>query len=73
MPRFRGPATLMRLPPAADAAGPDACFVAVPLDVGTSIRSGTRFGPRRIRTAIGRADLASDAGGPALQSPCRFS
>jgi guanidinobutyrase len=49
MPRFGGPATMMRLPTAADAAGLDACFVGVPLDVGTSNRSGTRFGPRQIR------------------------
>lgn len=49
MPRFAGPATMMRLPTAPDAAGLDACFVGVPLDVGTSNRSGTRFGPREIR------------------------
>lgn len=49
MPRFAGPGTMMRLPAVADAAGLDACFVGVPLDVGTSHRSGTRFGPRQIR------------------------
>lgn len=27
----------------------DAAFVGVPLDIGTSLRSGTRFGPRSIR------------------------
>ncbi len=27
----------------------DAAFVGVPLDIGTSLRSGTRFGPREIR------------------------
>jgi guanidinobutyrase len=49
MPRFAGPATMMRLPAADSAVGLDACFVGVPLDIGTSNRSGTRFGPRQIR------------------------
>jgi guanidinobutyrase len=49
MPRFGGPATMMRLPAQADAGGLDACFVGVPLDIGTSNRSGTRYGPRQIR------------------------
>jgi guanidinobutyrase len=49
MPRFGGPATMMRLPTQESAAGLDACFVGVPLDIGTSNRSGTRFGPRQIR------------------------
>ena len=49
MPRFGGPATMMRLPAAASAEGLDACFVGVPFDIGTSNRSGARFGPRQIR------------------------
>jgi guanidinobutyrase len=49
MPRFGGPGTMMRLPAQATAKGLDACFVGVPLDIGTSNRSGTRFGPRQIR------------------------
>ena len=49
MPRFAGPVTMMRLPTAASAAGLDAAFVGVPMDIGTSHRSGTRFGPRQIR------------------------
>ena len=49
MPRFGGPATMMRLPTQETADGLDACFVGVPLDIGTSNRSGTRFGPRSIR------------------------
>ena len=49
MPRFAGPGTMMRLPAAENAAGLDACFVGVPLDIGTSNRSGTRFGPKQIR------------------------
>lgn len=50
MPRFAGIATMMRLPQAATTAGLDACFVGVPLDIGTSNRPGARFGPRQIRT-----------------------
>ena len=49
MPRFGGPGTMMRLPAAGSAAGLDACFVGIPLDIGASNRSGTRFGPRQIR------------------------
>jgi len=49
MPRFAGPATMMRLPSATSAQGLDACFVGVPLDIGTSNRAGARFGPRAIR------------------------
>jgi len=39
----------MRLPAASSAAGLDAAFVGVPLDIGTSNRTGARFGPRQIR------------------------
>ena len=49
MPRFAGPATMMRLPTAKTARRLDACFVGVPMDIGTSNRSGTRHGPRQIR------------------------
>ncbi len=49
MPRFGGPATMMRLPMLPSAQGLDACFVGVPLDTGTSNRAGARFGPRQIR------------------------
>jgi len=49
MPRFAGPATMMRLPTQETAEGLDACFVGIPLDTGTSNRSGTRHGPRQIR------------------------
>ena len=49
MPRFAGPTTMMRLPSAKSARGLDACFVGVPMDIGTSNRSGTRHGPRQIR------------------------
>ena len=52
MPRFGGIATMMRLPHVqtpAELDALDAAFVGVPLDIGTSLRSGTRFGPREIR------------------------
>jgi guanidinobutyrase len=49
MPRFGGPATMMRLPMAASPQGLDVGFIGVPLDIGTSHRPGTRFGPRQIR------------------------
>jgi len=49
MPRFGGPATMMRLPAQDTAAGLDACFVGIPMDIGTSNRPGTRLGPRQIR------------------------
>jgi guanidinobutyrase len=52
MPRFAGPATMMRLPQLASADGLDACFVGVPLDIGTSLRAGARFGPRDIRQKL---------------------
>ncbi len=47
--RFSGPVTMMRLPTQPTAEGLDACFVGIPMDIGTSNRSGTRHGPREIR------------------------
>lgn len=49
MPRFGGPSTMMRLPLHSSAKDLDACFVGIPMDIGTSNRSGTRHGPRQIR------------------------
>ena len=49
MPRFGGLASMMRLPLATHAAGLDAAFIGVPLDIGASNRAGARFGPRQIR------------------------
>nr|WP_037478150.1 agmatinase [Sphaerotilus natans] len=49
MPRFGGLASMMRLPVATSAAGLDAAFIGVPLDIGASNRAGARFGPRQIR------------------------
>jgi len=49
MPRFGGMPSMMRLAVLPSAKGLDACFVGVPLDIGTSNRPGARFGPRQIR------------------------
>jgi guanidinobutyrase len=49
MPRFAGPASMFRLPTQTSARGLDVAIVGVPLDIGTSNRSGTRFGPRQVR------------------------
>ncbi len=49
MPRFGGPATMMRLPSQPTADGLNVAFVGVPMDHGTSNRPGTRLGPRAIR------------------------
>jgi guanidinobutyrase len=49
MPRFGGPATMMRLPVQRTAEALDACFVGIPMDIGTSNRSGARHGPRQIK------------------------
>ena len=50
---FTGIATMLRLPLVKrDNIGSlDVCFVGVPIDIGTSNRSGTRFGPREIRSS----------------------
>ncbi len=49
MPRFAGSASMFRLPVQDSAAGLDVAIVGVPLDIGTSNRNGTRYGPRQIR------------------------
>lgn len=41
---------MMRLPFQETAEGLDACFLGIPMDIGTSNRAGTRHGPRQIRT-----------------------
>jgi len=50
MPRFGGIATMFRLPAQSDPTGLDVALIGVPLDIGTSNRSGTRYGPRQIRS-----------------------
>lgn len=47
--RFSGPNTFMRLPSANELKGLDVAMLGIPLDIGTSWRSGTRFGPKQIR------------------------
>ncbi len=47
--RFSGPNTFMRLPQADTLAGLDVAVLGIPMDIGTSWRSGTRFGPKQIR------------------------
>ena len=46
---FHGITSFMRLPVSRDLEGVDVAIVGIPFDSGTSYRSGTRFGPRRIR------------------------
>ena len=48
--RFSGPGTFMRLPAAADLSGLDVAVLGIPMDIGTSWRSGTRFGPKQVRS-----------------------
>lgn len=47
--RFSGPQTFMRLPAVASAEGLNVGFIGVPMDIGTSWRSGTRMGPKQLR------------------------
>lgn len=50
MPRFGGIATMFRLPMSDTPEGIDVGIIGVPLDIGTSNRTGARYGPRQIRT-----------------------
>ena len=50
MPRFAGIASMFRLPTPETRKGIEVGIVGVPLDIGTSNRTGTRYGPRQIRT-----------------------
>ncbi|WP_299863686.1 agmatinase [uncultured Roseobacter sp.] len=47
--RFSGPGSFMRLPFVNDLKGLDVAFLGIPIDIGTSWRSGTRFGPKEVR------------------------
>src|SRR5262249_56121898 len=49
VPLWGGRAARVGSPAVPSAKGLDAAFVGVPFDMGTSNRSGTRFGPRQIR------------------------
>ena len=46
---FMGIPSFMRLPVTRELSGVDVAILGVPFDSGTSYRSGTRFGPRKIR------------------------
>jgi len=48
--RFSGPNTFMRLPSANSLAGLDVPILGIPMDIGTSWRSGTRMGPKQVRS-----------------------
>ncbi|GFE51746.1 guanidinobutyrase [Roseobacter cerasinus] len=48
--RFSGPGSFMRLPFVNDLKGLDVAFLGIPMDIGTSWRSGTRFGPKEVRS-----------------------
>jgi len=50
MPRFAGNPSMFRLPVQTDGEGLDVAIVGVPLDIGTSNRTGARYGPRQIRS-----------------------
>ena len=47
--RFSGPQTFMRLPGADSPEGLDVGVIGIPMDIGTSWRSGTRMGPKQLR------------------------
>ncbi len=49
MPRFAGIASMFRLPTPETRKGIEVGIIGVPLDIGTSNRNGTRYGPRQIR------------------------
>ncbi len=48
--RFSGPNTFMRLPSVNDLTGLDVAVLGIPMDIGTSWRPGTRFGPKEVRS-----------------------
>lgn len=48
--RFSGPNTFMRLPQVNDLKPLDVAILGIPMDIGTSWRSGTRFGPKQVRS-----------------------
>ncbi|THH38435.1 agmatinase [Aliishimia ponticola] len=48
--RFSGPNTFMRLPQVNNLTGLDVAVVGIPMDIGTSWRSGTRLGPKQVRS-----------------------
>src|SRR6056297_197582 len=47
--RFSGLQTFMRLPEVATSEDLNVGFIGIPMDIGTSWRSGTRMGPKQVR------------------------
>jgi guanidinobutyrase len=47
MPRFGGPATMMRLPAATSAKGLDAAFIGIPMDTAPAIAPAPGLAPGR--------------------------
>ena len=60
---------MMRLPAQPTAEGLDACFVGIPMDIGTSNRPGTRLGPRALREASALLAYAEQAEADPLALP----
>lgn len=50
MAKFGGPTSFMRLPYINNPEGLDVCNLGVPMDIASSYRVGSRFGPRGIRS-----------------------
>ncbi len=48
--RFSGPGSFMRLPQINDLSTLDVAIMGIPMDIGTSWRSGTRMGPKQVRS-----------------------
>ena len=61
-PRYGSPSTFMQVPGARDLSKADVAIVGLPLDLGTIIRSGARFGASR-DTDLVHARRAARVGG----------
>ncbi len=48
---FSGPYTFMRVPGSRDMTKADVAIIGMPMDLGTTMRAGTRYGPKGIRNA----------------------
>lgn len=73
MPRFGGNASMFRLPVTDSAAGIDVGIVGVPLDIGTSNRAGSRYGPRQIRAESALVRPCNMATGAAPFDACQVA
>ena len=56
-PPFGGVLTFMGTPTTRDLSNADVAIIGVPLDIGTTYRSGARFGPRAIRESTGPMEI----------------